>query len=350
MTAPIIFVIEEAGQGGTEVYVEGLARFLSQSREVEIVTLSGDAATAEARFPEVKTRALSGVGDLAHYLRSRPDAVVNLHLYTSLLSAAYAARRSVASLLVTLHQPLAPWNAWHRMRWRIAVILATHVIGVSYACLSGFGMLLRPERSSVISGPLSIGSLGAPVNPKPDVSSPRILFVGRLSREKDLPTLIRAVATIDASTLEVIGDGPEREVCVTLTRELNVDARFHGTLSREKVFNVMKQADIFVLSSRFEGFGIAAIEAMALGVPTIVANFPAATEYVISERTGLTFPIGDHSALAACLTRLIKDPKLRDKLSHEGSTYVRHAYSETVQYGKYERVIDKVTSVADQIA
>jgi glycosyltransferase involved in cell wall biosynthesis len=112
----------------------------------------------------------------------------------------------------------------------------------------------------------------------------------------------------------------------------------------------MKHADIFVLPSRFEGFGIAAIEAMALGVPTIVANFPAATEYVIPERTGLTFPIGDHSALAACLTRLIKDPKLRDKLSHEGSTYVRHAYSETVQYGKYERVIDKMTSVADQIA
>lgn len=343
-------MIEEAGQGGTEVYVEGLARFLSQSREVEIVTLSGDAATAEARFPKVKTKAFSGPRDLAHYLLTRRDAVINLNLYTSLLPAANAVRSSGASLLVTLHQPLAPWNAWHRMRWRMAIILATHVIGVSQACLSGFGMLLRPGQSSVISGPLPMGSLGAPVSPKPDVSSPRILFVGRLSREKDLPTLIRAVATIDASTLEVIGDGPEREVCVTLARELNVDARFHGALSREKVFKVMKHADIFVLPSRFEGFGIAAIEAMALGVPTIVANFPAATEYVIPERTGLTFPIGDHSALAACLTRLIKDPKLRDKLSHEGSTYVRHAYSETVQYGKYERVIDKMTSVADQIA
>lgn len=343
-------MVEEAGFGGTEVYVDGLVRYLAQSRDVEIVTLSGDTAAAKARFPEAKTRALSGADDLARYLRTRRGAVVNLHLYTSLLSAAYATYRSGASLLVTLHQPLAPWNAWHQMRWRMAVIPATHVIGVSQACLSGFGMLLRPGQSSVISGPLPMGSLGAPVSPKPDVSSPRILFVGRLSREKDLPTLIRAVATIDASTLEVIGDGPEREVCVTLARELNVDARFHGALSREKVFNVMKHADIFVLPSRFEGFGIAAIEAMALGVPTIVANFPAATEYVIPERTGLTFPIGDHSALAACLTRLIKDPKLRDKLSHEGSTYVRHAYSETVQYGKYERVIDKMTSVADQIA
>lgn len=350
MTAPVIFVVEEAGLGGTEVYVDGLVRYLAQSRDVEIVTLSGDVATAETRFPEAKTRALSGADDLARYLRARRGAVVNLHLYTSLLSAAYATRRSGASLIVTLHQPLAPWNAWHRTRWRMAVILATHVIGVSRACLSGFGMLLRPGRSSVISGPLPIASLGAPVSPKTKISSPRILFVGRLSREKDLPTLIRAVATIEAATLEVIGDGPEREACVTLAGELNVDARFHGALSREKVFNVMKYADIFVLPSRFEGFGIAAIEAMALGVPTIVANFPAATEYVIPERTGLTFPIGDHSALAACLTRLIEDPILRDKLSHEGSTYVRHAYSETVQYGKYERVIDKMTSVAEQIA
>ena len=347
MSAPLILVIEAAGNGGTEVYVEGLARHLSQHRPVEIVTLSGDAATVRDRFPDLETTALPGPAALRDLLRARHGAVVNLHLYTSLWPAARAVRAARAPLLITLHQPLAPWNAWHRLRWRLAVALADQVIGVSGACLLGFGPLLRPARSSVVSGPLPLDTLPAPVAPAADLRAPRVLFVGRLSPEKDLPTLLRAVAAVSDARLDVIGDGAERELCETLAKDLNLDVCFHGALPRDDVFKTMQTADIFVLPSRFEGLGIAAIEAMALGVPTVVADFPAASDYILPERTGLIFPVGDHAALAKCLTKLAKDHTLRQTLSVEGSSHVRDVFSEDVQYGKYTALLRSVGCAAN---
>lgn len=340
----LLLILEAAGHGGTEVYVEGLAHHLSRHMPVEIVTLSGDAAKMRDRFPNVDTTAVRGPAALRDLLRARPNALANLHLYSSLWPAARAVRAARAPLLITLHQPLAPWNAWHRLRWRLAAAVADQVIGVSSACLLGFGPALRTARSSVISGPLPLDRLPAPVTPAPNLSAPRVLFVGRLSREKDLPTLLRAVATLSGARLDVIGDGAERKRCETLAKDLDLDVCFHGALPRADVFKTMQTADIFVLPSRFEGLGIAAIEAMALGVPTVVADFPAASDYILPERTGLLFPVGDHAALAQCLTRLTQDPDLRQTLSTEGARHVRDVFSEETQFGKYERVLETMRS------
>ena len=346
MSFSLILVIESAGDGGTEVFVDGLAQYMSARRPVEIVTLTGDPSTVRARFPGLETTALPNAAALRHFLRTRPGALVNLHLYTSLLPAARAVRETKAPLLITLHQPLAPWNAWHRIRWRLAVAVADHVIGVSHASLLGFGPLLRTGRRSVVSGPLPLETLPAPVSPSADLCAPRVLFVGRLSREKNLPTLLRAMAMLKGARLDVIGDGPEREDCETLATQLGLDVCFHGALPRHTVFKAMQAADIFVLPSRFEGLGIAAIEAMAAGVPTVVADFPAAAEYIIPERTGLLFPIGDHAALARCITRLTQDAALRQTLSTEGARHVRDVFSEQAQYEKYERILGSLSADA----
>lgn len=338
--SPLILVVEDAGVGGTEIYVEGLARYMAKRRPIEIVTLSGDAETANDRFPGLKTTALSGPTALRNVLRSRPGVVVNLHLYKSLWPAVRAVRAAKSQLLITVHQPLAPWNAWHRLRWRLAISLADHVIGVSNACLLGYGPLLAMSRRSVVSGPLPFDELPLPTAPNAELRTPRVLFVGRLSREKDVPTLLRAMKTIGSARLDIIGDGAERAHCEALAKELNIDVCFHGTLPRDDVFKAMQAVDIFVLPSLFEGLGIAAIEAMAVGVPTVVANFPAADEYLLPKRTGLAFPIGDHAALAQCLNWLIHDSGLRKTLSTEGSRHVRALFSEETQYGKYDRILE----------
>jgi len=336
---PIILVIEEAGDGGTEVYVEGLARYLNKQQPVEIVTLSGSQTAARKRFEGLNVVALSGPTELEKFLKSRPVCIVNLHLYTSLLPAVRAVGSHKISLLITLHQTIAPWNTWNRLRWRLAVAKADQVIGVSKACLQGFGPFLHSDRSNVISAPLPLAILPAPSSPRANVFVPNILFVGRISREKNLPTLIRAVAKLKNATLNVVGDGADRIRCEKLTKDFGIDAKFHGALPRTEVFKLMERADFFVLPSKFEGLGIAAIEAMALGLPTVVSDYPAASEYIITDKTGLLFPIGDSTALAKCLKRLISDPKLRQTLSIEGARHVREVFSPHAQYGKYLKIL-----------
>lgn len=346
MNPPLILVIEAAGSGGTEVYVEGLAHYISQRRPVEIVTLSGDAAKVRDRFPGLETTALPGPAALRGLLRERPGAVVNLHLYSSLLRAAVIAKLSHKKVISTLHLPLAQWSFRHRLAWRIAVSVSDHVVGVSTDCLSGLGPFLSMESTIVAPAPLPLNEIKA-TNPLVNLEKDRgfnVLCTARLEYQKDIPTLIKAISMTPSSRLTLLGDGSERVELEKLARELNVEVEFAGKVTRETVFKTMQTADIFVLPSRFEGLGIAAIEAMALGVPTVVADFPAASDYILPERTGLLFPVGDHAALAQCLTRLTQDPDLRQTLSNEGARHVRDVFSEETQFGKYERVLETMRS------
>jgi glycosyltransferase involved in cell wall biosynthesis len=87
--------------------------------------------------------------------------------------------------------------------------------------------------------------------------------------------------------------------------------RFLG--KRRDVPHLLKAADLYVQPSRVEGFGIAALEAMASGLPIIASNVPGLAE-VVGEN-GLLFPAGDHRCLAECLQLLLKDSALRQQLS-----------------------------------
>lgn len=343
MDKSLILVIESAGDGGTEVYVEALARYMALRGPVEIVTLSGNAETAKNRFLGLQTTALPNVTALRGFLRDRPGSIVNFHLYSSLWPAARIVLAERLPILVTLHLPLAQWNAWHRLKWRLAVATADGIVGASRACLLGFGPLLRMKSTNVVSGPVPLERLPAPIVVSRKLNAPQVLFVGRLEYQKDLPTLLRAMKRWNTGRLDVVGDGSERKRCEMLADELGLNVNFHGALNREDVLKVMRNADIFVLPSRFEGLGIAAIEAMALGVPTVVADFPAASDYIQPERTGLTFPVGDHKVLAECLERLTEDHKLRQTLSAEGAKYVRQVFSAEAQFGKYTKLIDNIS-------
>jgi glycosyltransferase involved in cell wall biosynthesis len=333
----VTLVIEDSGQGGTEVYVEGLARYLKTFLPVEIITLSGSREQAEDRFPNIPCVSVDGVKGLGAYLRGRPDTVVSLHLYTSLLPAVRMARKSGAYIVTTLHIPLAPWNFVHRFRWRLAVWLSHRVVGVSLACHEGYWWKERASSETTIPAPFVF---------EPNATAPRtrsvrgqdafeILFVGRLEVQKDVPTLLRAVSLLDGVKLTLLGDGKLRAELEALSADLGVDATFRGAVSQSDVRAHLDRADVFVLPSKFEGLGIAAIEAMAMGVPTITADFPASADFIVQDQTGLTFPRGDSGALADALMRLMTDDGLCKVLSQNSHDFVKTHFSVEGQYSKY---------------
>lgn len=149
----------------------------------------------------------------------------------------------------------------------------------------------------------------------------RIVAAGRLVPLKCFETLVKAVAKIveqgqhDLLVL-IIGDGEERPRLEKLIAELRVESYVKLLGLRDDVIELMREADIFVIPSSYEGLSIAMIEAMACGLPIIGSNAPGLRECINHGQNGLLFQVKDHNALAECIVRLANDNGLRASLSH----------------------------------
>lgn len=132
----------------------------------------------------------------------------------------------------------------------------------------------------------------------------RLLAVGRLSEEKRVDVLLRAAAALprDAYRLEVVGDGPLRPELELLAEELGIAAQvtFAGLLAKDEVAARMRDADVFVLSSRFESNGVVVLEALSSGLPVVASDVGPLRE-LIDASNGALATAGDPAALAVAI-------------------------------------------------
>lgn len=135
-----------------------------------------------------------------------------------------------------------------------------------------------------------------PSDPGPGTGGQGALFVGRLSEEKGVATLIEAWRRLPDIPLTVIGDGP---LAAELREKAPGNIRFHGWMAKEDVHAAMRDADLLVFPSLwYEGLPITLIEAAAAGLPAIVSRLGAQAEIVVEGETGWQVPAGDAGALA----------------------------------------------------
>ncbi|MES2668566.1 MAG: glycosyltransferase family 4 protein [Patescibacteria group bacterium] len=135
-----------------------------------------------------------------------------------------------------------------------------------------------------------------------------IISVGRLVARKDLATLLRALALLPGDVaLVIVGDGPERESLDTLANGLGISSRVHmpGSVSHEKKFQYLSNADVYALSSLHEGFGIVIQEAMQVGLPVVATNEGGQVDLIKEGVNGYLVPVGDETAFAAAILRLL---------------------------------------------
>lgn len=135
-----------------------------------------------------------------------------------------------------------------------------------------------------------------------------ILYVGRLESYKGVEHLIKVLPRLDRSTcLEIVGKGPHKESLLKLTNKLGVldRVRFYQDLSREDLLQKYAEADLFVLLSKYEAFGISVAEALASGTPCIVANTSALREWRDNRNCfGIGYPI-DAGELANLINEVV---------------------------------------------
>ena len=172
----------------------------------------------------------------------------------------------------------------------------------------------------------------------------RLLYVGRLATQKNLPLLLAVVKALHeagcaAFKLLIVGEGPmETKLREIVERDgLTSLVEFRGPVSREEIVRVFADSDVFVLTSDYEGYPRVLMEAAASALPTVTTAISGSDESIRDGESGFIVPIRAFAEIAAKIRLLIEDPALR---ARQGAVARAHARSQ----------LDPAANAANQMA
>ena len=241
----------------------------------------------------------------------RPDLVVSFMTRQNVY-AAFADVGIGVPLVLSEHslRHVSLVSKWLDFIRSIAYRLAGRVVVLTKADLAAYPFL---GNAIAIPNPVDL-----PLPVGPAERGRAILAVGRLSREKGMDLLIDAFARIAdrrGFRLLIAGEGAERTALESLIRERGLEGEVELLGRRTDVYALYEEAAFLVLASRYEGFGMVLVEAMAFGCPVVAFDCPCGpAEIVRDDIDGLLVANGDVDELAAAMGRMISDDALRERL------------------------------------
>jgi N-acetyl-alpha-D-glucosaminyl L-malate synthase BshA len=137
-----------------------------------------------------------------------------------------------------------------------------------------------------------------------------------VKRVQDVVKVFAQVARALPARLLLIGDGPDRSTAEYLARELGVASQISFLGKQDNVNELLPLADLMLLPSEMESFGLAALEAMACRVPSIATDVGGIPELIDQRINGLMFPVGAVNEMAAAAIALLSDPDRLEAMSH----------------------------------
>jgi len=169
--------------------------------------------------------------------------------------------------------------------------------------------------------------------------------VARLSPEKGVTYLLDAFATLRRKlggrvVLRIAGDGPERSRLEAQVVRLGLSGavEMFGWVEHGALPDFLRGLDVFAVPSTWEGFGVAAAEASACGLPVVSADVHGLPDVVRHNVTGLLVPSKDANAMAAAIESLVDDPERRHKLGAAGRAYVSEHYDWRMNVAQMETI------------
>ncbi len=284
------------------------------------------------------------IGNLA---RARPADVVHAHWWIpGGISAWLAGPRPY---VVTLHgtdvailerSALARFAARPVLRHAAAVTAVSSYLAERAAGITG----LDPQRIVIQPMPVEVRQFS-----RTSRGGGGVVTVGRLSAQKQVGLVLEAVAQLRRGgrmlPLSIVGDGPERPALERRARELGIapSTRFLGQVPPERIPDAIGDADVFAFPAEREGLGLAAAEALMLGVPVVASQSGGGvTDIVPDAGAGRLVPPGDAPALARAIEELIGDPQAKRRAAEAGAVLKRRLAPAAVAQGfesVYERVL-----------
>ncbi len=167
-----------------------------------------------------------------------------------------------------------------------------------------------------------------------------------VKRIADVVDIFRRVAAQQPARLVLVGDGPDRTHAERQVREAGLSQRVVFLGKQDSFEEVLAAADVFVLPSASESFGLAALEAMACGVPVVASNVGGLPEVVEHGVTGFLAPVGDTDAMASHVLTLLKEKAVWKECSVRARGVVEARYQPEPAVAKYEAVYHRVLNAA----
>jgi glycosyltransferase involved in cell wall biosynthesis len=346
-------LITELSPAGAERCVVNLATGLPADRfEVQVAALEGGALVETLRAAAVKVtlagaprrRPVRALMRLARLLRRERIDLLHTHLFhADLAGRAAAALAGTARLLHTVHVAERRFRPHHFAFARLLAGRCDRIVCVSesvkrhHARLSGLG----DSRYAVIPNGIDVDRYR-----RDELARQRlrrqwgvadgetlVAFLGRLDPQKDplglLAAFERAVTPRPQPAMKLVmaGTGSLEAAVRRAAERPSLGGCVKVLGFRDDVPAILSAADLLAMPSRWEGFGLAAAEAMAASLPVAATRVEGLGEVVLDGQTGLLTPPGDTEAFAAALRTLAGDPALRERMGRRGLQRARRLYS-----------------------
>jgi len=362
----VVFVITRADDlGGAQVHVLELASAL-QDRGYEVQVLAGGGGVfAEALaqrglncrelkkmvHPIKPLRDLGALKELRRALQELKPDLVTTHSNKAGFLGRLAARSLNLPVVHTSHGFLFNQNkfsaagSFYRFMEKSAARVGDKVIAVSRSEYEAARALkvVPAEKMAVVHNGLP--DLGGQFRADPLGEPPRLVTVARFAAPKDHVTLLQALGGLKdrAFSLDLVGEGPDLEKARNLVRSLGLAERVSFSGSRGDVPQILSGAQLFVLSSRREGFPLSILEAMRAGLPVVASDVGGVAEAVRDGESGLLFPPGRSRELKDRLAMLIDDPGRRKAMGDAGRRLFAAHFT-------LEQMVDKTIKVYESLA
>lgn len=335
-----MIVIHSLGGGGAEraavLLTQGL---VIKEHQASLITLFGqefDFYHLPENIPRIALKVEGTSANLLHALQNnfqrlrslrraidscQPDVVISFLDKTNVLTLIACLGSKYPLIVSEQNDPTQNdiGHIWNFLR-RLVYPFATTVVSCSQGVDRNWNWL-DSQRRTVIYNPLAVnttesGEVSIQLNP----IKKRVVAMGRLTSQKGFDLLLKAFSLINTKFLDwqliIIGEGEERKKLEQLTQKLEIEEQVIMPGLVDNPFPILKQCDLFILSSRYEGFGNVIIEAMACGLPVISTDCPSGPgEIITSGDNGILVPNQEIDSLAKAMADLMSNPERRQKLS-----------------------------------
>lgn len=353
MTHRLLFVLPDLAAGGAHFMNFALAQKLqSRGWQVRLAVLF-DRATAialaqlsglpilrlNARGTLSKLRALARLTALAR----ETDIVIGGMEFAATTYSYLAARQAGKPFLSWMHTAFArhQYSAPLLDRWlsRLVYRRCQHVVFPSHGARAALARALGEQPAgakwTVIENFLPDLAQSGPAPDAKALTKPLVLGIGRLVTVKAFDRLLRAHAALRAQGLDhhlaLLGEGPLREALTLQARALEVEESVFLPGHVGNVREWLRHATVFALCSRYEGFSLALLEALAAGVPAVAMDCPSGPrEILLDGAVGRLVPADDEAAFTRALGEMLRDPKQRAHFAELGRRRARDYTAERI--------------------
>ena len=345
MDKKITILVSFSGDGGVERNVVRLVRgFLKKGVCFEILTIKEKGSFFKELPDEAKKiklpfdQALLNLPYLIKYLkRSSPHAIFSVKDRANRVAIlAKLFSKSSSKVVIRLGTNLSAslqnkrnFHKWTRyLPSRILYPRCDEIIAVSKGVAEDVSKITKipVEKINVIPNPVIDERLFEMAKEKVEdewflvKKRPLVLGIGRLTEQKDFETGIKAIKVLKdwgiSLRYAILGDGPKKNRLKKLIKELGLEENVKLLGFKKNPYKYLSKADLFLLSSKWEGSPNALIEAMALGVPVVSTDCPSGPREILKEEPSLLVKVEDYIGMAQAIAKTLKNPPSSEKLKH----------------------------------